>query len=371
MLASDYSCHLLESALIGMGTMSIYASSHRECGSAFLFEQRYWLQAIGVANAIDFRKKEARKKTLARLCEMWALDATLSFSRPTEGETASFPTVVLSSALLLAWLLHKVHDFSKEGQVQATNRAIKAYLDLAMLGLQHLTGDSISLRIFGKSSSVKRDGTLNLASLFAASHQLMADWEAMLLSGHVPHLGPLPHDMQPSLASALVFLEARCRSSGLHASDNPLRHLRDAMLKALSFGFEVAINHSMSATSPKAAMIQLLTKSGKRIAHQKARKLKWLAHLERCCGSKETMLQSLADGSHSLSAKLCLLENRLYLHRASSSISGATMVAVNWDAATYGGLSVNIALAYDIASKRGYHMVPQVLVYVFPRHRSS
>ena len=103
------SSHALRSGLLGPATLPAHQRSNADVGSAFFWEQRFWLDFLHVRDHSSFRKDEIRTGHIVSLSQNWGIAQT-DF---VPGEPNSvFKTRSFSSAMLISWLLSKVHLFS-------------------------------------------------------------------------------------------------------------------------------------------------------------------------------------------------------------------------------------------------------------------
>ena len=154
----------------------------------------------------------------------------------------------------------------------------------------------------------------------------------------------------------LCFVDARIRQQRLQASW--LNEVRTALVEVATYLFELGIHQCLHATNMKAEPTQLWTKTGKKVDMQRARKIQLLNHIDNCFGSRETLFMCMKDKG--TSAMVNTIMNELYLKQAVVLFEGARAIAVQWDAATYAGLNVNIGMCMRLDTGQAAHMLPQV-----------
>lgn len=270
--------------------MSVWVDEDLPVGRMFLFERRYWLAFFEISDQVDFRKKQARKNTLSGLSQVWGLGASAFVAAE-----PPFKTLVINSSLLLAWLFYKRNDFKPDRQGKV-DLALGSYFGSVCAGFSKMTGQPPSLSLSGMSHSVAPDGNVDFNALLNHILGLLSDWGFLRESGLLTPLGALPPDDRLPLRDLLVFVEARVRlTQGCPAW---LTELRNALLQLASFGYELEVFDQLRRIGKNVEIMQLFTKTGRRVAREHTRKARLLEDIDKIHGSNEVVAQSVLPGSN-------------------------------------------------------------------------
>lgn len=360
--ALNTSAHPLRSRLLWGIVLPVHFHLHADIGHAYYFEQRYWLDHLRIANSTDYRKRERKGRYLENCARAWGLHSS-SFCLPAK-EAGAFKPVMLSSAMVLAWLFmqYRHYEAAHDGEkLQSCQSAIDAWFLMAVRGFAKVDGEPISLTVLGAVLQVAACGRIDIGPLFQLYPLLAEEWDTLRSRALVGSLAQLLNDRRPLISDFLRFLEAR-----LHYSEEPaawMVDLRSSVLMAITFAMELEIFSVLDAESVAPSNIrihQLFGRSGMRKARRSAAtKMQALQKASAQCGSKNTIMDTLTD-SKGYAAITRNVSNQLYERMAAQTLSDSCALSMSWDGATYGGLSVNIAMALDCDSLRCCHLKPGV-----------
>ena len=349
--------------LLGSADLPVYRWQTAEVGKCFFWEQRYWLQALGIVDQVDYRKREKRQGHIPEISASWAL---FECDYVPGGRSSAFKTPLMSTSLLLPWLCAKFRHFVQGRDVTRGDRctsALIAWFDLSRKGLA-LCPSAPELTVLGVTLSPSRDGFLSLHSLVAVYPALSQEWNDIVLRAHHLGLPAFPANATTRLTDLFLFLEARSAYSPDLAPGHWLVSLRNSLLVVVVFCAEVAVCHQLEADrdldASKRNVPTLYGRTGKRQARSSIiTRMQWLRRVQDTPGSAETVLRTLS-GSVSYAAMIRNVSSRIYAEGASSLFRDSASLSLSWDGAGYSGLTVNVAFALNCNSGHAAHIRPQV-----------
>lgn len=354
---------VLRSGLLHDAVLPVFYWSEASIGRCFYFEQRYWLQYFGIRDACEYRKRERRSGYITQALEQWNLG--VGDVRLPSQEPESFKTVVFSTPLSLAWLLQKFRQFETgrdDAKLQRCRLALHSWCAMALQGFTRceqrpvLMVQDIMLRVLA-------NGRLDLSALCEHFEGLPQEWERLRFLNATCDISPWPHDDAPRVSDLLFFLEARVHFSPGLPSTHWLRQLSASVLLAMAFGMEVEVGHTLAQESRKPHNLAISLLMG-RLQKRQCRKgaVSKLQLLQKVCevhGSKNTIMDVLT-GSKGYIAVCRSVSNGMYVDLSRRTLEGAASLSLSWDAATYGGVSTNIAIAMDCFSENACYLKPGV-----------
>ena len=353
----------LRSGLLHGGVLPVYHWHTADVGSAFYFEQRYWLHHLQVQDQVSYRKRERREGYITRCLSEWSLNIT--DSRGPGGSVEDFKTNVFGSRLLIAWLFLKYRhfEFAKDaGRMALCSSALGAALAMAQQGFAHFD-DLACVVVHGVPLRVDLAGHVDVAALVDMFQELPHEWCAIRDSAHSCGLDPWPGDNYVAACQLLLFVEARYHYSKHIAPTHWLRDLRNSLLRVLAFSLELQVARVLEeerCDEAKLAPAELRGKSNLRLARRGLLpKIQLLQRLMKHHGSHNTIMDTLT-GAKGYSAVIRNCSNNLYTGLASGAFKHTTSLCLSHDGATYSGLNVNIGMALDCDSGFGAHVRPGV-----------
>lgn len=353
----------LRSGLLWESVVPVYHRLGADVGRSFFFEQRIWLQHLGVSCHSEYRKREKKEGYISKCLTSWALGAD-HFCPPSGGEE-NIKTNTMSTSMLLAWLLEKYRHFEKGREIDKMRRcsaAVEAWCLMAQSGFAKCDAP-LEIDLMGLPLRVDTRGRLNLSALVHCCPELPGEWETLRSCANVCGLSPWPASHAPQASDVLRFLAARMHYSPTMAPVHWMYQFRNSLLLVLTFAMELEVA-SCLATERNAhhTLNPMVVRSGRgwrqcrRGALSKLQILQKLSHT----GSNNTIAQTICE-SHGYAAVARNVSNGLYNRLANSTLARSSSLSLSWDGATYSGLNVNIMMGLDCQKKVACHLKPGVV----------
>ena len=356
-----FSLHALRSELLGSQVLAVYLSSERPVGlGAYSFEQRDWLEALGVKDKVDYRKREHTAGYVNRCISKWGLAGCDFF----KGGGQGVPTSRLSTSLLAAWLFTKLRHYEQGRDLPRGRKVagcLESFFAVAAEGA-HLCDEPPACSACGVNLPLASDCTFDLQLLSPLFPTLMEEWHQLSTSATTARLGPVPTGNRVLLGDMLVFAEARVNYSSL-----PDGHwvvlLRNGLLQIAAYCVEVRIHAILLAEEVPLSRLSVTPhygKTGKRKArHGALTKLQWVEKVINQPGQSETILRTLSN-VHGCAAVVRNVSNTLYSKATARAFEQSRSVSLSWDGAGYGGLPINVAYMVDCQTAFAAHLCPRV-----------
>ena len=353
----------VQSQLLGGAVLPVHQLVEAECGSAFYWEQRYWLDFIGIDNPKNYRKNEKRRQTLEKVIASWALSDS-DFARPSGGELNA-RTLLFSSRMLLAWLFamrrgQEKSNHNVDETIDKLERCITEIFAVSQKGMRFGEG-SCSMTVFGVNVEVNNEFMVDLTELCRQWPDLEEDWGQLRETGLAFMLPAFAHDGKHKLGELMSFLEARAFYSQTARADTTwLLDFRNAALQLITHMFEAQVAQDIDASTTLAQeQKELRTPTGRCQPSSSLKKLMFIDKVRKQKGSSETILHALA-ASKGYASFLQYQSNNLYCQHARQTMVGVFAAGLNWDAACHSGLDLNVAMVLNIESNDACYLKPQV-----------
>ena len=325
----------VRSRLLAGTVVPCYIREDRDVGRTMFWEQRYWLDALGVQDKVGFRKQEHRRGLWQRLQDEFDLEPW-DFSRSSEAERA-VGTVVLSTRGLIGWLLLKRSQTDTHANIQLCLRYVRCLegvRDAVDSAAAALPEDGLpELALQGMNFKVAPNSTVDLGPLVGVLPTLPDDWDELRARGEGVPLAPFPADARVKIYHLLVFLDCRIRATPPgQAAPGWLRVARHAIIQIIAFLVEVDTIHVLEADAAAERRLVPVPMTGKlrvRSVHRSVLpRLKLLRGLQATQGSSEAVARAITDGVHGVSAEQRSVRNAVYTDQARQACQGA--VASRW-----------------------------------------
>lgn len=125
------------------------------------------------------------------------------------------------------------------------------------------------------------------------------------------------------------------------------------------------MNHQNYCAEAKKEYVYItLYGDSRRLRRGTVTKTRWLDMMLNHSGSNNTIFNILSDGHRGYSSVVQNVHNSTYSSQTQIAMEGTTAAAFHWDAATYGGLDVNITLAVDCLTSMACHLKPVVSAWL-------
>ena len=271
---------MVDSGAIGLGIIVVHSRKEARLGHSLFWIQRYWLQAIGVAGQVDFRKKQVRRGVLHAVAAVCGLPD--GYMSDAADDSNPSKTILLRTDLLIPWLCAKLRDFRDASAKEVVLRTLVGSLSSAMRGLRCPFESRPS---FGGVLKLEVDdrGLVDINSLVdMMGSRLHIMWATCRAATRIPLEDISPGNVVPA-SSLFVFLDHKA-NEGTDVHSPMMQQLRNALLQILALGLEQDMVNSIAQTSAMQEPVTLLTKAGKRVRQNVVKKTKWLDAADRFMG---------------------------------------------------------------------------------------
>lgn len=361
-------CH---SPLCGDSTVELHHIEDADPGRAYFIEQRYLLSRIGYSDQIEFRKRETEHRHLEKLVERWSLqpyDFQHGSTVPTK-----LKTIVIRSSMLIPWPFHK-HRHAIQGRSLGHVARIKDIFSVVCLIVVEGSKDMEqrpSVTALGMPIIFDERCHVDLRPLMTQYVGLIGEWSTLYEEADCCGLTQWQGNGSCVTAgSFLSFLEARIFYGRADLPDGHwMVSFRNVLNRCIAFSYEFGLANRVVVERAKDFSVVptvLFGRTGQQEQRRgRLRKTQWLEAIFNARGSPETSISAITHRRGYVS-----LVQHVYrsLVEADSVVmfSRCASLSVSWDAATYGGLNVNIALAWDVDAAVGSYMRAMVSLPVLP-----
>ena len=334
----------------------IYRRRGADIGSWYYWEQVHFLSAFGIRGFTEFRKRECQSQYVQHVMLDWCvgIDAFHVGGPP-------FGTRVLATSLLIPWMFLKWHHFATG---RAGNTRLKCEA-LAKLVLSECLQGSVeveelpSMDVDGIHLPLRRDGCLDIAALCVACPDLSATWES--LAGISAILGQPSFCTQPRITDFLCFLESMCWHSSDENPNSWYKELRNTVWSVCCALLEARVEALLQSQTTDVRKIALAPVLGRRNAVRNAwsRKTQLVTRISKTGGNQSCLADSM-QAHKGLAAGIGHARCALYSAEAVAAMKDARSHSWSWDASTYGGLSINMAICVHSMNFNAVHCRPKV-----------
>ena len=355
----------LRSLLLGSTVVPVYRRSDGEVGRLFVWEQRYWLAALGITDGTKWRKYEKRRGWLDVIVQRWDLcPEDFIFSDHFTGQ--GFSTVVIGSHVLLGWLMRMFAVSWRHCHcVRARNCAgcLNGFLLLAEEGFAQQPGACV-ITVDGVDLHVRPElFRLDLTPLLGPWPDIGLEWQTIRAVAPWTHMSPFPVYHLVSMMDALMFVEARIRFSDEGADVSTLLTLRSGVVGILVAFFEVGVSQSLETSAQANDRSEISDLYGpnkrRRLRQSVVGKMQLIRKLGRLPGSKE-VIASCEQRGGGLSIVLARAKTGMYTTRGREGFDGCGAASAQWDEGSHGGLSINMGALLNVDSDHAAYLVPGV-----------
>ena len=347
-------------------------------GPSLWVEQRYWLGAACIHNAVDWRKLEEARGIIPRIETSYGLqliDHDCLINRDTSQHLPMLMSIRgLGCWLTERWHMSRVNGRPPSGTAAHWPRFLGDYFSAANISLLELeTGPSITVR--GVTLKMERDGTVDLSGLSAAwPGGLANDWGAIVAAVGWHALEPLPPSLVVPLFDLYRFAALRLHFSTQPRADTVLRKLVAALVNVSAFLVEMHVHnrvlaHDRAFHGRDNAVTELLGPSDRYRCHGNvAKRMSWLERMDNM-GSDEAIAKAVS-GTSSVASAAVACRNELYWGRSVEVFSLVHRVSVGWDGSNHGGREVVCGYGAEVRGRAaavlrpkawgGHHSTPGV-----------
>lgn len=337
-----------------------------QSGRSFYFEQRWWLEAAGIKDAVAYRKQERKRNVLEQAVAEFHLDAC-DLSRPDGGATC-ISTISVSTRLLLGWLLLKRAQTGGQRHAAACLRwtrclqGVRDVLRGPAMGIED--GRLASFELLDIRLHVTRDGLVDLAPVAGQWPTLAEEWNALMETSVVELLPPFPRSGTVELFTLLVFLDSRIRMSAQIPPQHWLHDARAAVLEVASFLVDADLHCCIEEAAGNATKLvpsQIWGPTGQRRVHRATLpRLHLVQRLLSMNGSSEAITRALTGGLHGVAVQQRGVRNSIYTELARGSMAGSCLISLSWDGSSHGGHDMQITLAENVETGTMVYAKPTV-----------
>ena len=348
---------VLSSPLFSINGIKLYLRSGRDIGASIFWEQQHVLQFLAVVDRVNYRKMQSRRGRLEKLCCDWSF--TDAFAT---GDRSMGSTVVLTSPLLIVWLLRFSRD-ATHNRVSARPHMVKKLLfDFDEMALQGFAAHAVYSPIQVFTGCGMFCGELHFAGGAAvrAARDLLANQPRVVELWHrVKELRAADHWCQgmsniedASMGTWLLFLEVAVHTL------RPGSEMRDllccigrAVLERLCTGIELWLLLRYVPTMTGSEVVNpILKKDGSRTRRDSWSKAVALFNAQAATGSTTTFLAGALGDKH-IDSAICRSCANIYLGKLGAKMSENRRWSIAWDPGGYSGHQYNVGLAWTADSK--------------------
>ena len=322
-------------------------------GESVWWEQQHFLFKLEVKDRCAYRKQQAKRGCLERLCEQVGLPSSAAAREKKMGDTPCLQTPLLL-AWLLPFLLHTKYSDVGEDRATHAKQLLENFGRMAQheiassfvrqpLAVKNARGNIVAELPFRGSSAVSLDR--HLINLYP---EVLDKWEQAKESSARQWAFPALENAQ--LIDLLVFgAISSTRLRSCKALEAVLVSIKLQALERLSAAIEIYLLLFYVPTLTGAEQIQQLhTKSGKRVKLDDWTKAGALWRCRQAFGSSTTFLVGALQDKH-MDAAFSRATCNVYFNKVEKRFAnGCKRLSLNFDPGTYSGHSYNVGLAWCI-----------------------
>ena len=354
-LRDRLSAHVARCLLLPDANLPVHCAVDADLGRKFWFEQRYWLQSIGIKKPVDWRKQEKRRGVLDEVRDDYRLIENVDVLDRPNGCKRHLP-LLLSSRGVLAWLATR-WALARRGAYKSAmpwRRMLCGFFEAAQAGLGKMSAQLPSICLEDVVAPCQEDGSVNIGGFLDVWPTLRTEWDAVSLR-FPDMLYDFPSTCCVSLQQFFTFVESRLRYSIAQLGASPLHMLRVAIVEVVAFLVEIHVHYEVLAAAERNRnrdwrCTEVFGPSNRCRQHSNVVGKKSLLQRMRSFGSDEVATQALT-GNSSVASQAVVVRTTLYSEAAAEAFRTVRRFSVGWDGSTHGGKDVicGYAMAYENA----------------------
>ena len=341
--------HVLDSELTGHG-VKVWLAQGAEMGSGAVFwTQSFWLQILGVKNAVEYRKQQKRRGYLPSIADDWQLHG-LTFEEHPGGLTGG--QLCIRTDMMLPWLL-RFQLPSQRRHVRLFSRSggcVARWLRCSLMGMDRLGDLRLSFMCPSNPAAclvMGNYGAVDYSSVEACYPLLAAYWLRAQTLASFKINDMLASTVVDWFAFCWVLLRVSPMLGSRDADDSAwVKDVLFGIAPVVAYGMDMFVMQALQVQREGARMAAIITKHGKKrldpLTFSNA-----LARVRAMAGSSSTAMSALV-GDTKADQIASMITVELDRQKAMAAMEGTTMLQLNWDPATYSGWSVNLGLAFSV-----------------------